>query len=47
MAGRYVNDEGEPLMTAAEGRFEDYLDMDADAGDPQEMQDYYRSGDFE
>ena len=31
---RYFNDEGEPLMTAAQARFEDYLDMDSDAGDP-------------
>ena len=26
MANRYFNDAGEPLMTAAQARFEDYLD---------------------
>lgn len=27
--GRLFNEEGEPLMTAAEARFEDYLDDQA------------------
>jgi hypothetical protein len=39
MSGRYFNDEGEPIITASAARFEDYLDMDSDSGDPQD--DYY------
>lgn len=37
---RYFNDAGEPLMTAAQARFEDYLDADADPGDPYDDDRY-------
>ncbi|UEM46390.1 hypothetical protein SEA_ENCELADUS_114 [Mycobacterium phage Enceladus] len=30
MPGRYFNEEGEPLMTAAQARFEAYLDDEPD-----------------
>lgn len=29
MSGRYFNDEGEPMITAAQARFEDALDEQA------------------
>lgn len=38
---RYFNEAGEPLLTAAQARFEDYLDADSDAGDPDDRWDYY------
>lgn len=40
MAGRYFNDDGEPLMTAAQARFEDSLDEQSASENVYARDDY-------
>lgn len=40
MSGRYFNEDGEPLMTAAQARFEDDLDSERDVYDLGDYDDY-------